>query len=330
VFRSQRDVIATAVAHANIALAKYWGKSDVEQNLPAVPSLSLTLDRLRTITRVELDKSLARDEIVLDGVELDGRPRERVVALLDRVRATAANASFARVTSRNEIPTAAGLASSASGFAALGLAATRAFGLSLSAGEVSALARRSSASAARSLFGGFVALEKAAQCAEPIAPASALPVSMVVVMTAKGPKPVGSTEGMLHTAATSPYYAAWLEAAPRLYEDMKRAVLAGDLVALGPLVEQSALAMHASMWAARPAIVYFTPTTVAVMERVRALRGDGALAFYTMDAGPHVKVLTLTRDADALAAELARVPGVQSTLVAGPGPDARIDDGVMP
>jgi diphosphomevalonate decarboxylase len=320
-------MMATAIAHANIALAKYWGKADVQNNLPAVPSLSLTLDHLRTITRVELVERLAADEIVLDGVALEGRPRERVVALLDRVRSQAKLRTFARVTSKNELPTAAGLASSASGFAALAMASARAYGLSLSDVELSALARRSSASAARSLFGGFVALEAGAEAAERVAPASVLPVSMVVTMTARGPKAIGSTEGMLHTAATSPYYGAWLESGPKLYAEIRRAVLAGDLETVGAAMEQSALAMHASMWAARPAVTYFTPTTLAVMARVRELRNAGTLAFYTMDAGPHVKVLVRTSEADRIAAELSQVSGVESTLVAGPGPDARIDAG---
>lgn len=319
---------ATAIAHANIALAKYWGKADVANNLPAVPSLSLTLDRLRTLTRVEVVDTLTADEIVLDGVMLAGRPRERVVALLDRVRSQAKISSFARVTSRNELPTAAGLASSASGFAALALSSSRAYRLSPSEAELSALARRSSASAARSLFGGFVALEAGAESAERVAPASILPVSMVVTMTARGPKAIGSTEGMLHTAQTSPYYAAWLEAAPRLYDEIRRAVLAADLETLGAAMEQSALAMHASMWAARPAVTYFTPVTLAVMARVRELRTAGTPAFYTMDAGPHVKVLVQTSDAERVAQDLAKVPGVESTLVAGPGPDPYFDDGV--
>lgn len=319
---------ATAIAHANIALAKYWGKADIANNLPAVPSLSLTLDRLRTLTRVELVDALAADEITLDGVVLQGRPRERVVALLERVRNQSKSSAFARVTSRNELPTAAGLASSASGFAALALASARAYGLSLSDAEVSALARRSSASAARSVFGGFVALRAGAESAERVAPASVLPVSMVVTMTARGPKAIGSTEGMLHTAETSPYYAAWLEAGPRLYDEIEKAVLAADFETLGAAMEQSALAMHASMWAARPAVTYFTPTTLAVMARVKELRNSGTAAFYTMDAGPHVKVLVRTSDAERVAEDLAKVPGVESTLVAGPGPDPYFDDGV--
>jgi len=316
-------VTTRAIAHANIALAKYWGKADIRENLPAVPSLSLTLDGLRTITDVTLDPALERDEASLDGKPLSGRPLERIVALLDRVRARAARDTRVRVVSVNEFPTAAGLASSASGFAALASGACHAFGLETTPEEISDLARASSASAARSVFGGFVALDAKARSAVRVAPGEHFPLSMVVTLTASGPKATGSTEGMQHTAATSPYYAAWLQHAPRLFEEIRRAVLAKDLGTLGAAVEQSALMMHASMWAARPAVVYFTSTTLSVMQRVRELRDSGTPAFCTMDAGPHVKVLTLPEHATDIAGELRQVEGVRDTIVCHAGPDAR-------
>jgi diphosphomevalonate decarboxylase len=319
-------VTTRAIAHANIALAKYWGKADVRENLPAVPSLSLTLDGLRTITDVTLDPALEHDEASLDGAPLSGRPLERIVALLDRVRARAGRDTRVRVVSVNEFPTAAGLASSASGFAALAMGASHAFGLETTPEQISDWARASSASAARSVFGGFVALGAKARSAERVAPGEHFPLSMVVTLTASGPKSTGSTEGMQHTAATSPYYAAWLEHAPRLFEEVRRAVLDKDLAALGAAVEQSALMMHASMWAARPAVVYFTPTTLAVMQRVRELRNAGRPAFCTMDAGPHVKVLTLPQYAADIADELRRIEGVRDTIVCQAGPDARAFD----
>ncbi|HEV8246842.1 MAG TPA: diphosphomevalonate decarboxylase, partial [Polyangiaceae bacterium] len=157
---------ARAVAHSNIALAKYWGKADEAQNLPAVPSLSLTLAGLRTATRVSFEPALASDVVVLDGIELGGRPLARVRTLLDRVRSLGGFSHFARVESHNDFPTASGLASSASGFAALALAASSAAGLELSLEQMSALARAASASAARSIFGGYVALEAGAPFAE--------------------------------------------------------------------------------------------------------------------------------------------------------------------
>jgi diphosphomevalonate decarboxylase len=317
---------AVAVAHANIALAKYWGKADVGKNLPAVPSLSLTLDALRTRTRVEFDGTLPEDLVFLDGRPARPKEQERVVTLLDQVRAIAGTPAMARVDSENSFPTAAGLASSASGFAALALAATRAAGLDLPRDELSRLARAASVSAARSLYGGFVTLASLGEHAEQLVPGAHFPLSMVVALTRAGEKAVGSTEGMILTARTSPYYAGWVDHAPRLYERIRRAVLERDLATLGPAVEASALAMHASMFAADPPIVYFAPVTLAVMDRVRELRASGVPAHFTMDAGPHVKVLTLPSHAEEVATVLASVPGVLQVIRCGPGPDAFVED----
>jgi diphosphomevalonate decarboxylase len=318
---------ATVRAHANIALAKYWGKSDVARNLTAVPSLSLTLDAMRTTTRVEFAPELTADELMLGGAPQLGKPLARASKLLDAVRALGHTRSFARVRSANDFPTASGLASSASGFAALALAAVRALELPLPIEQVSSLARAASASAARSLFGGFVELGAAAESAERVAPAEHWPLRMLVAVTSEAAKDTGSTDGMQHTAQTSPYYAPWVSDAPRLFGEVKQAVLARDFERLAPAVEQSALMMHASMLAARPALVYFRPATLAVVEQVRALRKAGIAACYTMDAGPHVKVLVEPQSAASVEAALAEVPGVLRVLASGPGPDAVVLEG---
>jgi diphosphomevalonate decarboxylase len=313
---------AQAVAHSNIALAKYWGKADTVRNLTAVPSLSLTLAALRTVTSVRFDEALAEDELTLAGERVTGRPLLRVTQLLNQVRARVGSETRARVESVNDFPTAAGLASSASGFAALAMAATRAAGLALSLTEVSALARAASASAARSVFGGYVSLAARAESAERVAEGSAFPLEMLVAVTAGGAKDTPSTDGMGHTQATSPYYSAWLAAAPALYDEVRRAVTGADFAALGPAVEHSALLMHASMLAARPALIYFLPQTLRVMQQVRAFRQRGGRAFFTMDAGPHVKVLVEPSAASELERELGELEGVSQVLRSGAGPDA--------
>jgi diphosphomevalonate decarboxylase len=315
----------TAVAHANIALAKYWGKADDRENLPAVPSLSLTLEALRSRTRVEVAPGLSADEISLDGAPATGRARDRVVRLLEELRALTGEAAYLRVASHNDFPTAAGLASSASGFAALALGASQALGHELSREALSSLARRASASAARSLFGGFVALRLGAKSAEMVLDGAAWPLAMVIAVTATGPKSVSSTDGMRHTLATSPYYPAWVEAAPKLFAEVEGAVRARDLPTLGAAMEQSALLMHASMLGARPALVYFSPVTLRVMERVRTLRSDGVAAFYTMDAGPHVKVLCEPAESEGVVRALLGVAGVERVIVSGPGPAAHLE-----
>ncbi len=313
---------AVARAHANIALAKYWGKSDVARNLPAVPSLSLTLAGMRTTTEVTFLPELAKDELWLGGALQQGRPLERASRLLDDVRRLAEVETRAHVRSHNDFPTAAGLASSASGFAALALAAVRALGLELPLEQVSAIARAASASAARSLFGGFVALEAHAESATRVATPEYWPLVMLVAVTSEVAKDIASTDGMTHTAASSPYYSSWVSDAPRLYSEVRQAVLGRDFERLAPAVEQSALMMHASMLAAAPALIYFRPATLAVIECVRALRKAGTAVCFTIDAGPHVKVLVEPDSAPAVQQALGAVPGVLRVLASGAGPDA--------
>ncbi len=319
---SQRT--ATAIARSNIALAKYWGKLARPGNYPATPSLSLTLDGLTTRTTVSFSAALGADEGSLDGRALVGKELARVSAMLSEFRALAGSSLFARVDSTNAFPTAAGLASSASGFAALALAASAALGLELDPAALSAVARRASASAARSLFGGWVELATGAEHAAPLAAPEHWDVRMLVALTARGPKATGSTDGMLHTARTSPLYRAWVDAAPGIYQRLRRGVLERDLTEVGEAMEESTLCMHATMLAAAPAIIYMNPTTLAVLAAVRELRAAGVAAYATMDAGPHVKVLTSAATAQEVHAALSSVPGVQRVHGAAPGAAAEL------
>jgi diphosphomevalonate decarboxylase len=320
---------ARAVAHPNIALAKYWGKVDDSRNLPAVPSLSLTLDAMSTTTKVEFSPALGADQIVINRASASLDEARRITQLLDRVRAAAGIRALAIVETANDFPTASGLASSASGFAALALAATKAAGLDWDAAKISDLARRSSVSAARSVHGGFVTLGAAAPgteflAAEPLTDASDWPVAMCVAVTTLAKKDVGSTQGMAHTRDTSPFYAAWVARAAEIFERARRAILSRDLEMLGECAEESCFAMHATALAAAPALLYFSPATLAAVSRVQKLRREGTLAFVTIDAGPHVKVLSTAADAPRVRAALAETEGVREVLLARPGPAASI------
>jgi diphosphomevalonate decarboxylase len=322
---------ATAVAHPNIALAKYWGKREDGHNLPAVPSLSVTLAGMATTTTVTFDPALDADVFTLAGKPAGDGPTKRVVTLLDRVREASGRRERATVSSSNDFPTAAGLASSASAFAALALAASAAAGLDHDAARISDLARRSSVSAARSALGGFVELPAGEPGdtylpALPVAPPDHLDLRVIVVVTREGPKPTLSTEGMLHTQRTSPYYPAWVDTAPALCARVRAAVLARDLEALGVAAEESALRMHAAAIAACPGLVYWVGATVEVMEEVRRIRQKGTLAFFTIDAGPHVKVLTASADEERVAGALAAVPGVTRIIRARPGEAAAVTE----
>ncbi len=330
---------ACSIAHPNVALSKYWGKREGGGNFPAVPSLSVTLAGLATHTRVRFDSTLQEDRVVLNGERADTATLARAAELLDRVRRASGEGRRAEVRTRNDFPTASGLASSASGFAALAVAATRAAGLDWDPAKISDLARRSSASAARSVLGGYVELlagpagegavaapDDTLLAAQSLAPPDHLSISVLVCVTTEARKAIGSTEGMRRTMATSPYARAWLEAAPRLHARLREALLARDFVTVGELTEASALAMHASAIAA--GVVYWTGATLDAMATVRSLRAEGTQAFATIDAGPHVKVLARASEAARVRDAMRATPGVERVIEARPGEGARLVDEV--
>ncbi|MGD8860030.1 MAG: diphosphomevalonate decarboxylase [Myxococcales bacterium] len=322
---------AIAKARANIALAKYWGKSDEQLNLPAVPSVSITLDPMVTRTQVRFDADLPGDTFELDGVPASDEETQRVRELLDRVRAESGVTQHAAVRSENDFPTAAGLASSASGFCALAAAARAAAGLDFDRPAISALARASSVSAARSAYGGYVELPLAQpgaadHAAQELAPADHWPLRIVVAVTAEGRKKVGSTRGMIHTAQTSPYYPAWVDVSPRLAQQVREGILERDLPKLGTAMEHSTLSMHACAMAADPAVIYFQPPTLAVLSRVRELREQGLGVWATADAGPHVKALCHVDQVQQVQRALGSTMGVLRTLVAEPGPGVELEE----
>ena len=321
----------TAQAGTNIALVKYWGKRDAALNLPAAGSLSLTLRELGTRTSVRFAGDVGpEDRVRLNGQPADPRAHARVSTFLDLVRERANITTRAEVVTENSVPTAAGLASSASGFAALALAATQAAGLTLGAAELSALARRGSGSAARSIFGGFAEMhagirdDGADAFATPIPEGDAWPLHLVIAVTTEAAKAIGSTEAMDRTARTSPYYRAWIDSVDGDLRDARDAIATRNLNQLGAVAERSAMRMHASALAADPAILYWSAATIAAMETVRQLRSRSVNAYVTIDAGPHVKVLCEPASVTTVETALSATPGVLRTIVGSPGPAARI------
>lgn len=316
---------AVARAHSNIALVKYWGKRDAALNIPAVGSISVALEGLYTDTRVTFRPDLADDEFWIDGSRGDVT---RVSRVLDLVRARAGHEQRVVVSSTNNFPTGAGLASSASGFAALVVAAAGAAGLELTDRELSILARRGSGSAARSIFGGFaemhtgVAADGSDSYAEQLLGPADWPLSVAVAITERGEKSINSTFGMVESAATSPFYPTWLDSADDDLSEMRAAIAARDFARLGELSEYNCLKMHALMLSTRPALLYWNAATVAVLHAVRGLRADGVPAYFTIDAGPQVKVLSLPADTAVVQAALALVPGVLEVRGSALGPGA--------
>lgn len=321
---------AVALAHPNIALVKYWGKRDERLALPATGSLSLTLDVAPTRTSVALAPGAGRDEARWAEGPMSAGEAARISAFLDLVRERAGSRVPAVVETVNEIPTGAGLASSAAGFAALAAAAAAAYGLHPDPRELSRLARRGSGSAARSVFGGFVqwhaGRDDHGSYAEPV-PAGEFRIALVVAVLAAGRKAVGSREAMRRTVQSSPYYPAWVEHVPRDLREMRLAVERGDFTAVGELAESNALRMHATMLGAVPPVRYWNPDTVAALDLVAAMREEGLEAYATMDAGPNVKVLCLPRDAEAVRARIADALPAADVLVSGHGPGVRLLEG---
>jgi diphosphomevalonate decarboxylase len=321
---------ATAQARTNIALVKYWGKRDSSLNLPAAGSLSITLDALWTRTEVDFDRTLDRDVLSLNDAP-DAPALARVSACLDILRRQAGTHCYGHVQTNNNFPTAAGLASSASGFAALVMAAAAALDLPLERRALSALARRGSGSAARSLFGGFVMMHAGSRIdgsdayADPLLAADAWPLSVVIAVTTQKAKAVGSAAGMERSRVTSPFHAVWIASVDEDLAAARAAVAARDFEALARVSEHSCLKMHAVMLSSQPALVYWTAATLACIHRIRALREEeGVDVFFTIDAGPQVKAVCLPQDASRVAAALAAVPGVEDVLTSGLGAGAEL------
>ncbi|HYR95613.1 MAG TPA: diphosphomevalonate decarboxylase [Candidatus Binatus sp.] len=318
----------TARANVNLALVKYWGKRDAALNLPATGSISLTLDGLAVDARVAFGAGEA-DRLEIEGEPASGDEAVRIARFLDLVRETAGRRERALVSTRATVPRGIGLASSAAAFAALALAGSRAAGLELDPTALSALARRGSGSAARSIFGGFVEWRRGERddgrdsVAQPLAPPEHWDVRVVVAVTSTAPKSVSSRAGM-ERAATSPLYPAWVAGAEADLREARAAILARDLEKLGLVAEHSALKMHAVGLGARPPLLYWVGATVECLRRVWELRAAGTAAFVTIDAGPQVKVLCAAPDASRVAEALRAVPGVVRVFACAPGRGAEV------
>lgn len=315
-----RPMRATAQAQPNIALIKYWGKRDAGRNLPAVSSLSLTLDSLWTRMNVEFNCELDCDRLLVNGEPAPGM-LPRVSQCLDLV--AGANREAAEVSSSCNFPIAAGLASSASAFAALVVAASEAAGQAPGTLALARLAGAISGSAARSLFPGIVRLTVGDDDIVVETIADDWPLQLVVAVTEESAKAIGSGEAMSRSASTSPFYVTWVEQQPGDMATAMGAVNAKDFAALAVVAEHNCLKMHSVMWSSRPPIVYWNHATLACMQTVRKLQGEGLPVFFTIDAGPQLKAVCLPDAAPQVAAALGATPGVRKILRSGLGAGAR-------
>lgn len=317
---------AAVRAHTNIALIKYWGKRDEALFLPTNSSLSLTLEKLYTDTLVRFDESLSQDHFILNGQPQAEKETQKISRFLDRFRKEAGITTFAHVESINHVPTAAGLASSASAFAALAGAANIASGLNLDLKTLSTYARQGSGSATRSIYGGFVEWNKGTSsddsCAIPVDDAD-WDIGMLVVAVNRSEKKISSRVGMKQTIETSPYYPSWVETAETDIQAIKEAIKERNFERMGEIAEHSAMKMHASMLAAQPPIIYFEPASMKAIQIAHQLRDQGIPCYVTMDAGPNVKVLCRLSQAEQIKNAFKEHFSEEQLMITGPGQGIR-------
>ena len=318
---------ATAVSPANIAFIKYWGKKDSKLNIPFNDSLSMNLSECSTTSTVVFDESLKDDFVDINGKNIEGDKKQRVVDILDVVRKIARTRVKARVKSENNFPTAAGIASSASAFSALALAASWAAGLRLSNREISIVARLGSGSACRSVVDGFGYWKRGkdnrTSYAVPLALVDYWQLRDIVAVVSKESKKASSTEG--HEAATtSPYFKTRLTMLPKRIKLMKGAFLARDFSTFGQLLEEEAVDLHVMAMTSKPPIFYWNEGTVQVMKSLRKWREEGLEAYYTMDAGANVHIMCLAKDEKEINKRLKKLSGVEFTIVNRPARGTRL------
>jgi diphosphomevalonate decarboxylase len=323
------DLVATAVACPNIAFIKYWGNRDDVLRLPANGSISMNLGGLTTQTCVTFDPVIKADTLTLNSAPLAGKSVARLATFLDHVRQLAGKQLYARVTTENNFPTGAGIASSASAYAALALAASQAIGLALDERGLSRLARLGSGSACRSIPGGFVEWQKGESDADSYAFSIALPehwaLADLVAVVQSERKPVGSSEG--HSlAGSSPLQIARLSGAEGRLDACRRAILQRDFEALARVVELDSSLMHAVMMTSTPPLFYWQPASLALMKQVIRWRQAGNPVCFTLDAGPNVHILCPEEDAFKIRKLLLDFPGISQVLQARPGGSTRLAD----
>lgn len=321
---------ATAIANANIALVKYWGKRDDKLILPQNSSISMTCNGMETKTTVEFSSKHKRDHIIINDEELK-KDEKDILGHLDRIRKLAKINEKAKIISESNFPVAAGLASSASGFASLTLAATKAAGLNLSKKDLTILTRQGSGSASRSIYGGFVEWHRGMRedggdsYAEQIADKNHWPeFRMITTIVTESKKKVSSRAGMKQTVDTSKYYKGWLEEVDEDLKAVRESILNKDFTILGETAEYNALKMHALMISTKPSIIYWQPATVEVIHLVQHMRDQGLECYFTIDAGPNVKVICLQKNEKEINSQLLNLPGVKRTILCTPGDDAKV------
>ncbi len=316
----------TAIAPSNIAFIKYWGRKDEELRLPKNGSISMNLSDLFTTTTVEFSKNFERDNIIIDGQENE-KESQRAIKHLDRIRNLAHTNLYAKVVSINNFPSGTGLSSSASGFAALTVAASTAAGLNLSERKLSILARLGSGSACRSIPDGFTEWldgnTNDTSYAVSIYPKDYWNISDVVVIASNERKIVSTTQGQ-KLSASSPFFETRLKNISKKISSLKEYLKDKNFTAFGELIESEALELHSIMLTSTPSLIYLLPNTLRVMHDVKKMRNQGIEAYFTLNTGQDVHVICESKNAEHVAKKAKEIEGVHDTIINSPADGVKL------
>lgn len=319
---------ATAIAPANIAFIKYWGKKDEKLRLPINGSVSMNLSNLTTTTTVEFSASLESDSITINK-QKDARDERRVIKHLDRIRKLASKDIKAKVVTENNFPTATGLSSSASGFAALSVAGAKAAGLELSERELSILARQGSGSACRSIPAGFVEWLDGDTSKESysitIHPPGWWDIVDIVAVVARDKKDISTTQGH-KLADTSPFFQTRLAKIGEKIIGVKKAIRERDFAEFGEIIEAEALELHAIMITSRPSLLYWLPGTIQVMKAVKKGREESLQAYFTVNTGQDIHIICEREKTDEVVNRLKKISEVKDIIINKPAQGARLSN----
>jgi len=311
-----------AIAHPNFALIKYWGKSDISNNLPDMSSISITIDTLYSTAKVSFDTSLKKDIWVLNGIEQESLGQ--IEPTINYLRSFKAVKDFCIIESINNFPTAAGLASSASGIASIVIAINEFFNLNLSEKELFDAAILGSGSAPRSLYPGFVYLNNKDYGCETILNINEWPLKIIICQTSSDKKLVSSREGMRISKSTSPYYETWVNDQDNDINKALKAIKTKDFDLLGEVSEDNCKKMHKVMETSQPPLIYRNVTTHLCIQKIKEMKFNGISIFYTIDAGPQVKIICKAKHTDQVISQMKSVPNIQDIIEVNLGERARL------
>ena len=312
----------TAIAHPNFALIKYWGKTDSINNFPAMSSISITIDTLYSTAKVSFDSSLKKDLWVLNDTEQESLGQ--IEPTINYLKSFKAVKDPCVIKSINNFPTAAGLASSASGVASIVIAINEFFNLNLSEKELVDAAILGSGSAPRSLYPGFVHLNKKDYSCETILDTNEWPLKIIICQTSSDKKLVSSREGMRISKLTSSYYEAWVNDQDNDINKALKAIKTKDFDLLGEVSEDNCKKMHKVMETSQPPLIYRNLTTHLCIQKIKEMKFSGIGIFYTIDAGPQVKIICKAKHADQVISEMKSIPNIQDIIEVNLGQGARL------